>query len=82
MYEKLMIQSLTNVLYWMREIEENAKEGTFTMSPASFIINWMHDLAMTQARNKYEDLDWNKIYAESQKKANERWEEENAKING
>ena len=82
MYEKSVINTLTNVFYWMRELEEDAKHGVFVLSPATFITTWLHDVIISKMAYENKDLDWPKVCAEAKAQANKIWEAEHAKNNG
>ena len=81
-YEKSAINTLTNVFYWMHELEDDIKHGVFVLSPSTFIVTWLHDLIVTKMAYNNEELDWAKVYAEAKERADKQWEAEHAKNNG
>jgi hypothetical protein len=81
-YEKSAISTLTNIFYWMHELEDDMKHGVFVLSPSTFIVTWLHDLILTKMAYHNEELDWEQVCAEAKAQALKTWEEEHAKNNG
>lgn len=81
-FEENVIKTLSNVFYWMDEIEGDIKNGVLVLSPSCFITTWMHDLAMEVATHPEVELNWPEIYEKARARAKEMREEDDAKNNG